>query len=181
MRFSNFSPIIFLLGRGLAHNETGPGGRFWNTTTAHPAPTSSGFFANTSSIEEVATIKIQIGNLSGSGVINLSNVATPSEAAQLSDLLDPTSFINQPHQTEANSSLSTFCPPNTTAAFPYRSTSARYFNATVGGPTAQPSVGPIPLTSRIFTGSGSYTSTGLLKLPAVLSAFIIQIAMMSLV
>jgi hypothetical protein len=93
MRFSNFSPVVFLLGLGLAHNETGPGGHFWNTTTAHPAPTSSGFFANTSSIEEVATIKIQIGNLSGSGVINLS-AATPSEAAQLSDLLDPTSFIN---------------------------------------------------------------------------------------
>ncbi|KAH9203166.1 hypothetical protein DL95DRAFT_419262 [Leptodontidium sp. 2 PMI_412] len=122
MRFSNFSPVVFLLGLGLAHNETGPGGHFWNTTTAHPAPTSSCFFAitNTSFIEEVATIKIQIGNLSGSGVINLSNVATPSEAAQLSDLLDPTSFINQPHQTEANSSLSTFCPPNTTAALPYR-------------------------------------------------------------
>ncbi|KAH8653967.1 hypothetical protein BGZ60DRAFT_547372, partial [Tricladium varicosporioides] len=173
----------FLLSPGLGYNEMGTGGHFWNTTTAQPSPTTSSFFAsaNRSSIEEVATIQIQIGNLSGSGVISLSNVAMTSDVAQLSDLLDPASFTNQSHLTESNSSLSTVCPPNTTLALPYRDTSVRNFNATLGSPTAQPSMGLLPLTSQTFTGSGSYTSTGLLKLPAVLSAFIIQIAIMSLI
>jgi hypothetical protein len=117
--------------------------------------------------------------LSGSGIIKLSNVSVASKASKLSDLLYPTSFTNQSHQTEAPSSQTTFCPPNTTTAFPYRGTSARYFNATVNDPTAQPSVGPIPLTSQIFTGSGSPTSAGLLKFPATLLALILQIAIMS--
>ena len=179
MRFSTLSPVIFLLGLSLAHHERHPILHFWNTTTAHPTPTSSDFFAitNSSSTKEVATVQIEIGNQSGSGIITLSNIATTSEAAQPSDLLDPTSFTNQPHQT--NSSLPTLCPLNTTAPFPYLSASAWYLNATAGGPTAQPSVGPVPLTSQIFAGSGSRTSPELLKFP-ILSAFIIQITIMSL-
>lgn len=173
---------VFLLGLGLAHNKTSPGIHFWNTTTAQLATTSSDLSAITNSpfIKETATIQIQIGGLSGSTVIKLSNVSIVSIVYELSDLLNSTSFTNQPYQTEAPSSQTAFCPPNTTTASPYRDTSARNFNVTVKGPTAQPSVGLIPLTSPIFTGSGSPTSAGLPKVPATLLALIIQISIMSL-
>ncbi|KAH8792208.1 hypothetical protein F5882DRAFT_376764 [Hyaloscypha sp. PMI_1271] len=181
MQISTLSAAVSLLGLGLAHNETGPGMRFWNATTAQLATASSGLSAVTNGpfIEETATIQIQISNLSGSGVIKLSNISITSEASKLSDLLNPTSFTNQSHQTEAPSSQTTFCPPNTTATFPYRGTSARNFNATMKDPTAQPSVGSTPLTSPIFTGSGSPKSAGLPKIPATLLALIFQIAIMS--
>jgi hypothetical protein len=183
MRFSTLSPVAFFLGLGLAYNETNPGMRFWNTTTSLPTATSPNFIAVTSSssIEEVATIQIQIGSLSGSGVINLSNVATTPEVAELNGLLNSTSFSNQPYPTKTNSSQPTLCPLNTTAAFPSGGTSAQNFNATVGAFTAQPSAGLTSLASQIFTGSGSRTSAELVKLPGILSAFIIQIAVMSFV
>lgn len=182
MHISTLSAAVFLLGLSLAHNGTGPGMRFWNTTTAQLATASSGLSAVTNGpfIEETATIQIQIGNLSGSGVIQLSNVSIAPEASKLSDLLNPTSFTNQSHPTKASSSQTTFCPPNITAAFPYQVTSARNFNTTVKGPTGQPSVGPVPLASPIFTNSGSPGSAGLPKLPATLLALIVQIVIMSL-
>jgi hypothetical protein len=182
MRFSTLSPVAFFLGLGLAYNETSPGMRFWNTTTSLPTATSPNFIAVTSSssIEEVATIQIQIGSLSGSGVINLSNVATTPEVAQLNGLLNSTSFSNQAYPTKTNSLQPTFCPL-TTAAFPSGSTSAENFNATVGASTGQPSARLTSLASQIFTGSGSRTSAELLKLPVISSAFIVQIAIMSLV
>ena len=175
MHISTLSVTVFLLGLGLAHNETGPRMHFWNTTTAQPTTTSSGFLAMTNDpfSEETATIKIQIGNLSGSGVIKLSSVSAASEASELSGLLNPTSFTNESYPTEAPSSQTTFCPPNTTAALPYQSTSARNSNATVKGTAGQPSVGPVSLTSPIFTGSGSPASAGLPKFPATLLALII--------
>jgi hypothetical protein len=183
MRFSTFSPVLFLLGLGLAYNEMSLGMRFWNTTTSLPTTTSPNFIAVTSSssINEVATIQIQIGNLSGSGVINLSNVATTPEVAQLNGLLNSTSFSNQAYPTKTNSSQPTFCPLNTTAAFPSGSTSAQIFDATVGASTGQPSAGLTSLASQIFTGSGSRSNAELIKFPAILSGFIIQIAVMSLV
>ena len=179
MHISALSAAVFLLGLGMAHNEPGPARHFWNTTTAQLATASSDLSAVTNGpfIEETATIQIQIGNLSGSGVIKLSNVAMASETPKLSDLLNATSFTNQSYQTEAPSSQTTFCPPNNTVAFPYRGTSARNFNATVNGPTAQPSVGPIPLTSPIFKGLA--TSAGLPKFPTTVLALILQVTVMS--
>jgi hypothetical protein len=99
MHISTLSTAVFLLGLGLAHNGTGPGMRYWNTTTAQLATASSGISAITNGpfIEETATIQIQIGNLSGSGVIKLSNVSMASKASKLSDLLNLTSFTNQSH------------------------------------------------------------------------------------
>jgi hypothetical protein len=183
MRFSAFSPILFLVGLGLASNEMSLGMRFWNTTTALPTATSPNFIAVTSSlsIDEVATIQIQIGSLSGSGVINLSNVATTSEVGQLNGLFNQTSFTNQSYPTKTNYLQPMFCQPKTTAALPSGSTSAQNFNAIVMGSTGQLSVGLTSLASQIFTGSGSYTSAELVKSPAILSAFIIQIAFMLLV
>jgi len=182
MHISTLSATVLSLGLGLAHNVTGPGMHFWNTTTVQPTTTSSGFLAITNGpfIEETVTIEIQIGNLSGSGVIKLSNVSAASEASELSGLLNPTSFTNQSHPTEASSSQTTSCPPNNTAAFPFQGTSARNYNATVFGPTGQPSMGPVPHPSPIFTSSGSLASAGLLKFPATLLALITQTAIMSL-
>jgi hypothetical protein len=183
MRVFTISPVVFFLSLGLAHNEPRFGMRFWNTTTSLPTATSPNFIAVTSSssIDEVATIQIQIGTLSGSGVINLSNVATTPEVAQLNGLLNSTSFSNQAYPTKTNYSQPTLCPLNTTAAFPSGSTSAQNFNVTVGAFTGKPSAGLTSLASQIFTGSGSRTNAELIKFPAILSAFIIQIAVMSLV
>jgi hypothetical protein len=96
MHISTLSAAVFLLGLGLAYNETGPGMRFWNTTIAQLATASLGLFIITNGpfIKETATIQIQVGNLSGSGIIKLSNVSVAFEASKLSDLLHLTSFTN---------------------------------------------------------------------------------------
>jgi hypothetical protein len=131
-------------------------------------------------IKETVTIEIQIGNLSGSGIIKLSNISAVSEVSELSSLLNPTSFTNQSHLTEAPSLQTTSYPPNTTAAFPYQGTSARNYNTTVFGPTGQLSVGPVLPPLLIFASSESPASTGLLKFPATLFTLIIQIAIILL-
>jgi len=150
MRFSTFSPVIFLIGLSLAYNEMSTGMRFWNTTMAQPTETPLNVIplTSSSSIEEVATIQIQVGSLSGSGVISLRNVATTREVGQLNGSL-PTSFANQSY------SQPTSCQRNSTAAFPPGSTSAQNLDATMGASTGQPSAGLTSLTSQIFTGSGS--------------------------
>jgi len=181
MRFSTLSAVAFFLGLGLAHYEPSFGTRFWNATAAKPTATSSNFVAITSSLsaKESATIQIQIGDLSGFGVIDLINVATTPDVAQPNSHLNSTSS-NQPYLTKPNYSQPTFYRPNITATSPSAGASAPIFNATVGG-TGQPSVGLTSLASQIFTGSGSPTSAELVKFPAIVSAFILQIAILSLV
>ena len=55
----SFPSYFFLLGLGLAHNKTGPGGHFWSTITAHSNPIPSGFLGitNNSAIKQVTTTK----------------------------------------------------------------------------------------------------------------------------
>jgi hypothetical protein len=176
MRFSTLIPIVSSLSLGLAHNKMG---HFWNTTTAQPIPTS-GFISTTNSspLELVATIQIQIGNLSGSGVINLGSVAPASEPAELGNPLTPpsnTSGIS--NQTEIvftpclNASL-----PSETAAPPYQNSSALNFDITGGYAIPQPTAGPVPANSPtglgLFTGSG-VQSRKLPDMPAFLSAILI--------
>src|SRR5436190_18248032 len=84
-----------------------------------------------SSIEFLATIQIEIGDLSGSGVIHLSNVAVASESGTP---INQTSIMNAgPLQAE---SIFTSCIksylPETTATVRYVAPSTMNFNATRG-------------------------------------------------
>lgn len=177
MRFSTLILIVSSLSLCLAHNKTG---HFWNTTTAQPSSTSSGFVSTTdsSSLELVATIQIQIGNLSGSGVINLNSVALASEPVELGDpLIPPSNTSGLSNQTEI---AFTSCPdaslPDATAAPPYQNSSALNFSITGGYAIPRPSAAPIPTTSPtdlgLFTGSG-VQSRRLPAMPTFLSAILV--------
>lgn len=141
MLFSTLSPIFLIFSLSLAQN---------NTRLGIVQPTISPFNpyigSNSSSAEVVATIQIQIGDLSGSGVIYLSNVATTSESRGLtSTQLTQTPTTNAgPYQTEICTSS------NTTASPPYISPSTLDFNTTAGiPPYVAPSTSNFNTTAEI--------------------------------
>jgi hypothetical protein len=155
MCFFILIPIISLLSLGLAYNKTG---YFWNITTAQPIPTSSSFVStiDNSSLEPVVIIQIQINNLSGSNIINLSSI----KPIGFGDLFIPTSSTSSfPVQAEIlfilypNASLS-----NVTAISPYQTLSALNFNITTGY-VPRPSVALVLTTSPI--GLGLFTRSGI--------------------
>jgi hypothetical protein len=177
MRFSTLIPIVSSLSLCLAHNRTGLGSHFWNATTAQPNTTSSGFVLTTdsSSLELVATIQIQIGNLSGSGVISLAPVTDPVELGD--PPISPSNTSSLPDQGEI---AFTTCPnsslPNATAAPPYQNSSALNFNITGGNAIPRFSAGPTPTISP--TGLGPFTGSGvqsrrLPHMPIFLSAILV--------
>jgi hypothetical protein len=180
MLFSTLSPIFLIFSLSLAQN---------NTRLGIVQPTISPFNpyigSNSSSAEVVATIQIQIGDLSGSGVIYLSNVATTSESGGLmSTQLTQTPTTNAgPYQTEiCTSSNTTASPPyispstldfNTTAGIPpYVAPSTLNFNTTARTSGIQPPLTPTAssIDSGLFTSSGTQIHHGLPEMSALLSA-----------
>lgn len=163
MRFSTLIPIVSSISLGLAHNGAGLGSHSWNTTT-------SGFISTTdsSSIEQTATIRIELGNLSGFGVISLSMVGPASEPVELDGT--PTSDPNSVPDQVGTGCVSCLnaSATNPTVVPLYQNSSTLNFNTTTG---YRVPLAPSPTISpAIFTGSGVQSRT--LPAPAFLSAML---------
>ncbi|KAF8856252.1 hypothetical protein BDZ45DRAFT_691885 [Acephala macrosclerotiorum] len=175
MHYSILSSAFFLFHLSLAENPTVPGGMFWNTTTATTLFDVSQE-TKTLSSEAVATIQLQIGELSGSGIISLSDITISSSSAGFDNLPTPTSSLSTaPYQTETllsswrNASLT-----RTTANAAQQSLTVLNFNTTYGGATAQRPTAPKSTTSpsefALLTSSAVPVSRRLPDISVILSA-----------
>ena len=99
MRFLVIAQVFIFFGLGLVQIQTSLGRVAQTTTTftAEPAPASFHLFplANVSSLYIEVTIEIQISNLSGFGIISLTNFPTMSGSRGLESvsLLNSTPIV----------------------------------------------------------------------------------------
>jgi hypothetical protein len=168
MRFSALPLVFFLVGLGLSQDEASLGNILQATTTLA-----------SSSPQVVATIQIQIDGLLGSGVISLNNAPTISNSQGLDGFssFTPTLMSDGPQQTDSFPNLcDTTSLLNTTTIPPRFANSTLNFNATAGPSAPRPFATPTPTALSIFTSSGVLTKRGFPDISALLSAVVIQIA-----
>ena len=165
MCFFTLISVICSLSLGLARNKTGLGG-YWNTIITL---LTAEFISNSLSLELAAIIQIQVGNLSGSGIITLSNVAPASQPLEVGDSLNSTFNISELPGLEVifpscpNSSLF-----NVTTANLYQNSSG-FITGVILMLTSTTSATDLGL----FTGSGVQIRRRLPDIPAILLAIFV--------
>jgi hypothetical protein len=150
MNFLILTFVFCLVDLALAHNKSRLGvAETTRPANFHSAGTSS------SSVESLATIQIQIGDLSGSGVIPLSNVITAPESSR-TIRPNQTSIVTESMFTSCITSFS----PETTAILSYLAPSTLSLNETartsgIQSPATLPYVAPSTLNFNATTGTSS--------------------------
>jgi hypothetical protein len=174
MHFSSITTIFFFVTLGLAHYDTGPRMKYWNPTAAQLTNSwSLSPATNGSSIQAMATIRIQISDLCGFGIIELGDVDPSSD--EFDSPLSLTSCMSSVNAEIRYPPCPSFSEAHIIPSPSHQASPTSNPNATAG-PTPQPSVTPVSLTSSVdqglFTGSGAVVGPGLLSISVLFTAVV---------
>ncbi|OCK76356.1 hypothetical protein K432DRAFT_408240 [Lepidopterella palustris CBS 459.81] len=122
--------LAFFAGLGLAQNWISTGSISEDTTPQSTASSSLGPDENTS-LEAVATIEIQVGNLSGSGVIDFAVTSKSRDFNSFTPIPFPI-ISDRPRQTVSRHSLCTTVPSLNFTAIGSSTVKFNAFNSTLG-------------------------------------------------